>query len=58
MLGPWAAKLADICVLDRDVFAIDYRDARDLGVALTVSDGRIVYEAEREGIDDGKEADA
>ena len=53
-----AGKLADICVLDRDVFAIDYRDARDLGVALTVSDGRIVYEAEREGIDDGKEADA
>ena len=41
-----AGKLADICVLERDVFDIDYWDARDLGVALTVSDGRIVYEAE------------
>lgn len=39
-------KLADICVLDRDAFDIDYRDARDLGVAMTVSDGRIVYETE------------
>ena len=41
-----AGKLADICVLDRDVFDIDYRDARDLRVALTVSDGRVVYETE------------
>lgn len=38
-------KLADICVLDRDVFALDPKDARDLGIALTISDGRIVYEA-------------
>lgn len=38
-------KLADICVLDADAFSVDPRDARSLGVALTVSDGRIVYES-------------
>ena len=38
-------KLADICVLDADVFSIDPAQARSLGVALTVSDGRIVYES-------------
>lgn len=40
-----AGKFADICVLDRDVFAVDPKDARDIQVALTVIDGRIVYEA-------------
>lgn len=37
-------KLADICVLDRDAFAVDPADARAIEVALTISDGRIVYE--------------
>lgn len=36
-------KLADVCVLDRDVFAVDPRDARSIRVALTISDGHIVY---------------
>ncbi|MFR7797522.1 MAG: TIM barrel protein, partial [Collinsella sp.] len=39
-----AGKLADICVLDRDVFAVDPKDARDIEVSLTLSDGRVVYE--------------
>ena len=39
-----AGKLADICVLDRDVFAVDPKDARDIQVSLTLSDGRVVYE--------------
>lgn len=38
-------KLADVCVLDADAFSVDPRDARSLGVALTVSNGRIVYES-------------
>ena len=38
-------KLADICVLDRDVFAVDPKDARDIKVDLTVVDGRFVYES-------------
>ena len=37
-------KLADICVLDRDVFDLDYRDARDLAVDMTMSDGQIVFD--------------
>ena len=40
-----AGKLADICVLDRDVFAVDPKEARDIKVELTVVDGRIVYES-------------
>ncbi len=39
-----AGKLADIAVLAGDIFATDPKDARDMGVALTISDGRIVYE--------------
>ena len=41
-------KLADICVLDRDVFDIDYRDARDLSVDMTMSDGQIVFDRNKE----------
>ena len=37
-------KLADIVVLDRNVLDIDPTQARGTGVALTMSDGRIVYE--------------
>ena len=40
-----AGKLADICVLDRDVFAVNPKDARDIKVDLTVVDGRFVYES-------------
>ena len=41
-------KLADICVLDRDVFDLDYRDARDLSVDMTMSDGQIVFDRNKE----------
>ena len=41
-------KLADICVLDQDVFDLDYRDARDLAVDMTMSDGRIVFDRNKE----------
>ncbi len=41
-------KLADICVLDRDVFDLDYRDARDLAVDMTMSDGQIVFDRNKE----------
>lgn len=43
-----AGKLADICVLDRDVFDLDYRDARDLAVDMTMSDGQIVFDRNKE----------
>lgn len=39
-----AGKLADIAVLDRDVFAMPLKDVRQAKVCLTISDGRIVYE--------------
>lgn len=39
-------KLADLIVLDRDVLAMDPDDYRDLSVALTMSDGRIVHQAD------------
>lgn len=38
-------KLADIAVLDGDVFAMPNEQVKNVQVALTVSDGRIVYEA-------------
>ena len=41
-------KLADICVLNRDVFDLDYRDARDLAVDMTMSDGQIVFDRNKE----------
>lgn len=43
-----AGKLADICVLDRDVFDLDYHDACDLAVDMTMSDGRIVFDRNKE----------
>lgn len=39
-----AGKLADIAVLDRDVFHMPLRDVKEAKVCLTISDGRIVYE--------------
>ena len=38
-------KLADLVVLDRDIFAIDPRDIHRAQVVLTVFDGEVVYEA-------------
>lgn len=40
-----AGKYADICVLDRNAFTVDPKDARDIQVALTVSNGKVVYRA-------------
>lgn len=39
-----AGKLADIAVLDRNVFAMPLKDVKQTKVCLTISDGRIVYE--------------
>ena len=36
-------KLADIAVLDADVFHLPVEEIRNAGVCLTISDGRIVY---------------
>ena len=40
-----AGKLADIAVLDGDVFTMPNEQVKDVKVALTISDGRIVYSA-------------
>ncbi|WP_312694887.1 amidohydrolase [Caproiciproducens sp.] len=40
-----AGKLADIAVLDTNLFAISPEDARDSRVCLTLVDGRVVWEA-------------
>ena len=40
-----AGKLADIAVLDADVFTLPVEQVKDVKVALTISDGRIVYNA-------------
>ncbi|AEB06818.1 Amidohydrolase 3 [Coriobacterium glomerans PW2] len=40
-----SGKLADICVLDRNLFALDSTAAREARIVLTISDGRIVYES-------------
>ncbi len=39
-----AGKLADIAVLDRDVFHMPLKEAKEAKVCLTISDGRIVYQ--------------
>ena len=39
-----AGKLADIAVLDRNVFDMPLKDVKQAKVCLTISDGRIVYE--------------
>jgi predicted amidohydrolase YtcJ len=38
-------KLADLVVLDRDLFALDPLEVADVGVAMTILDGEIVYQA-------------
>ena len=37
-------KLADIAVIDRNLFAIDEEEIKDCSIALTMMDGRIVYQ--------------
>ena len=39
-------KLADLVILDRDIFKIDPVDIEHARVTLTIMDGRIVYEAQ------------
>lgn len=38
-------KFADIVMLDRDIFTIDRRRIRDAAVKMTITGGRVVYEA-------------
>ncbi len=57
VLGAWAGReehikgslkpgmLADVAVLDRDIFTIDPDDIKDTQVTATILDGRVVYEA-------------
>lgn len=42
-----AGKLADLVVLDRDIFAMNPDELDQATVTLTVVDGRIAYEAKR-----------
>ncbi|MGE3310905.1 MAG: amidohydrolase [Limisphaerales bacterium] len=42
-----AGKLADLVVLDRDIFALNPAELDQVDVTLTVVDGRIAYEAKR-----------
>jgi len=42
-------KLADMVMLSRDIFRIPPEEIRNSRVVLTVMDGRVVYEARREG---------
>lgn len=39
-----AGKLADIAVLDRDIFHMPLREVKNAKVCMTISDGRIVYD--------------
>ncbi len=39
--------LADVAVLERDPFAVDPSELKDIEVVLTVVDGEIVYERPR-----------
>ena len=38
-----AGKLADVIVLDRNLFTADVEEIKDAEVALTVMDGNVVY---------------
>lgn len=39
-------KLADLVVLDRDIFAVPHREIKDLTICLTMAGGRITYQAD------------
>ena len=41
-----AGKLADIVMLDRDIFSIDPVEIEDVRAVLTVMDGQVVYEGD------------
>jgi predicted amidohydrolase YtcJ len=41
-------KLADLVLLSRDIFKIDPKEIENVKVVLTMIDGRVVYEAERD----------
>ncbi|WP_183192470.1 amidohydrolase [Brevibacillus fluminis] len=43
-----AGKLADIVVLDQNLFAVEHERIRDTKVSLTMMDGKIVYQKEEE----------
>ena len=40
-----AGKLADLVVLDRDIFTVPHREIKDLTVCLTMAGGKITYKA-------------
>lgn len=42
-----AGKLADVAVFDRDLLAMDPCDARSISTHMTISDGRITFDADR-----------
>jgi predicted amidohydrolase YtcJ len=42
-----AGFLADLVVLDRNPFEIDPRELKDVGVLMTITDGRVVFERPR-----------
>jgi predicted amidohydrolase YtcJ len=39
-------KLADLVILDRDIFKIDPVDIEHARVTMTIMDGRVVYDAQ------------
>lgn len=39
-----AGKLADIIVIDRDLFSVPYEEILEAKVDLSIMDGKIVYE--------------
>jgi predicted amidohydrolase YtcJ len=41
-----AGKLADFCVLDKDIFSIDPHEIKDIRTLMTIVGGKIVYDAD------------
>jgi hypothetical protein len=42
-------KLADLTVLSEDIFRIDPLRIRQVGVEMTIFDGRVIYESQKQG---------
>ena len=40
-----AGKVADFCIIDEDILAIDPHQIKDIGILMTIVGGRIVYDA-------------